>query len=249
MILVLVAFISGILTVFSPCVLPILPIVLASGVDGSIQRIRGMIVGLVLSFTAAALLLATVVRTLGIPADTVRLFAVVLLIIFGLSLIFHQVWVRVQTWIETHWHFQPTQSKNPGFWGGFSTGVSLGIVWTPCIGPVLASVATLAAVGSFSFLAFLIAFSYALGTALPLYFIAKGGTAASQRLGFVKTYNQNIRQVFGLVVLATALMIYSGADRALQAWTLENLPESWTLVTTFFEESLVSDQELRVLEK
>lgn len=242
-----IAFISGILTVFSPCVLPILPIILASGIDGNTRRIKGVIAGLVVSFTIASLLLATIVRVLGIPADTVRLLAVGLLIIFGLSLIFPQVWEKVQGWIEKYWRFQPSQSKNSGFGGGFITGVSLGIVWTPCIGPVAAAVATLAAVSSFSLSAVFIALAYALGTGIPLYFIAKGGSTISSNLSFVKKENQKIRQVFGLIILATALFIWSGVDRALQAWTLNNLPESWTQITSTFENSVNVDSQLEKL--
>lgn len=245
--LIPIAFISGVLTVFSPCVLPILPIILASGIDGNTKRIKGIIAGLVISFAVASLLLATVVRVLGIPADAIRIFAVALLIIFGISLVFPIIWEKVQAFIERYWHFQPSQNKNSGFWGGFLTGISLGIVWTPCIGPVVAAVATLAAVSSFSFSAILIAFAYALGTGIPLYFIAKGGAKASQKLTFFKTENQKIRQVFGVIILGTALFIWTGADRNLQAWTLQNLPESWTQLATTFESSLKVDTQLNEL--
>lgn len=239
-----IAFISGILTVFSPCVLPILPIILASGIDGNTRRIKGMITGLVVSFTIASLLLATLVRVLGIPADTVRLFAVGLLVIFGLSLVFPSLWEKAQAWIEKYWRFQPSQNKDSGFSGGFITGVSLGIVWTPCIGPVVAAVATLAAVSSFSLSAVFIALAYALGIGIPLYFIAKGGSKVSQKLSFVKKENQKIRQVFGIIILTTALFIWSGADRVLQAWTLNNLPQSWTQLATTFENKFNVDSEL-----
>ncbi|MBI2430882.1 MAG: cytochrome c biogenesis protein CcdA, partial [Candidatus Levybacteria bacterium] len=179
LLLIPIAFISGILTVFSPCVLPILPAVLASGIDGNTKRIKGVILGLIVSFTIASLLLATIVRVLGIPADTVRTLAVVLLIVFGLSLVFPVIWEKIQVFIERYWHFGFYQNQNSGFWGGFLTGASLGIIWTPCIGPVVAAMATLAAVSSFSFTMVAIVFAYALGTGVPLYFIARGGSAAS----------------------------------------------------------------------
>lgn len=231
-----IAFISGILTVFSPCILPILPIVLSSGIDGNKNRINGMILGLIASFTVASLLLATFVRILGVPADTVRLLAVVLLIVLGMSLIFPALWEKLQSWIEIHWRFQPIKKRNSGFSGGFLTGVSLGIVWTPCIGPVLAAVATLAAVSSFSIFSLFIVLVYAIGTAIPLYFIARSGGKVTSKFDFVKKENKKIRQIFGLIVLGTALFIWSGTDRAIQAWTLNNLPESWVNITTTFEE-------------
>ncbi len=123
----------------------------------------------------------------------------------------------------------------------------LGIVWTPCIGPVVAAVATLAAASSFSLSAILIALAYALGTGLPLYFIAKGGSAVLKKLTFFKKENQKIRQIFGLVILVTALFIQAGADRALQAWTLSHLPQSWTQIATIFEKSLNVDSQLEKL--
>ncbi len=234
--LIPIAFISGILTSFSPCVLPILPAVLASGIDGNTKRIKGVIIGLIVSFTIASLLLASVVRILGIPADTVRTLAVILLILFGISLVFPIIWERIQIWIERYWHIQPIQNQNSGFWGGFLTGTSLGIVWTPCIGPVVAAMATLAAVSSFSLTMVLIVLAYAIGAGIPLYFIARGGSAASQKLNFFKTENQKIRQVFGIIILATALFIWTGADRVFQGWILANLPQSWTQIATNFEE-------------
>lgn len=242
-----IAFVSGILTVFSPCVLPILPIVLASGIDGNSKRIKGVIVGLIISFTITSLLLATFARALGVPADTVRVLAVVLLVVFGLSLIFPIIWEKIQVFIERYWHFGAYKSKNSGFWGGFLTGVSLGIIWTPCIGPVVAAMATLAAVSSFSLTMVLVIFAYALGVGIPLYFIAKGGANISQKLTFFKTQNQKIRQVFGIIVLATALFIWTGADRSLQAWTLANLPEGWTQIVTTFEEKVNVDSQLQNL--
>lgn len=237
LLLIPIAFISGVLTVFSPCVLPILPIILTSGIEGKVWRIRGVIVGLVLSFTMASLLLATVVRTFGIPADMIRNFAVILLVIFGLSMVFPVFWEKIQTIIERHWKAIPKQNKSNGFSGGFITGASLGIVWTPCVGPVLATVATLSAVNKFSLETVFIAFAYALGTGVPLYFIAKGGKSVIKKLKIFKTNNEKIRQAFGIIVLVTALFIWTGTDKALQAWTLENLPSNLTQTATTFEEN------------
>lgn len=230
-----IAFISGLLTVFSPCVLPILPIVLASGIDGKTKRIKGIIAGLVVSFTLASLLLVTLVRVLGISADTIRDIAVFLLLIIGLNLVFPEIWTKILGNIEKYWHIQPVQKVDDSFLGGLATGVSLGIVWTPCVGPVLATVATLSATQTITMDTFSITLSYALGVSLPLYFIAKGGTSLSNRLGFVKKHNQNIRQIFGIVILLTSLAMIAGLDRDLQAWTLNALPQSWTQLGAEFE--------------
>jgi cytochrome c biogenesis protein CcdA len=244
-----IAFISGILTVFSPCVLPILPIVLASGIDGRIQRVRGIITGLVISFTIASLLLATIVRLLHIPADNIRFGAVILLIILGLSMVFPKLWKNTQVFIEKYWKAKPIQQQGNGFGSGFLAGVSLGIVWTPCIGPVVATVATLAALDSFSLISVLIIFFYALGTGVPLYLIAKGGRKVTQKLTFFKQNNEQVRSIFGSVILITAVMIYFSIDRIVQAWTLSVLPTSWTLLASTFENSLHVTNILRQLKK
>ncbi|MBI4091830.1 MAG: DUF3179 domain-containing protein [Candidatus Levybacteria bacterium] len=233
--LIPIAFISGILTVFSPCVLPILPIVLASGIEGKIGRIRGVVAGIVVSFTIAALLLATVVRVLGIPADTIRNIAVILLVIFGLSMVFPIIWEKVLVLIERFWKVRPVETQGGGFGGGFITGASLGVVWAPCIGPVVATVATLAAVSSFSISGIAVVAAYALGTGVPLYFIAKSGKAAIGKFPFLATGGEKVRQIFGVVILATALFIFTGLDRKIQEWTLNNLPEAWTQIATSFE--------------
>jgi len=247
--LIPIAFLSGVLTVFSPCVLPILPIILASGIDGKIARIRGVITGLVVSFTIASLLLSVIVRLFGIPVDVIRNFAVGFLVLFALTMLFPKLWEKMQYFIEQHWKITPVQSQGGGFGGGFLTGVSLGIVWTPCIGPVVATVATLAAVNSFSPLTILIAFSYALGTGIPLYFIAKGGRAVTQKLTIFKTNNQGIRQIFGAVILVTAVFISLGYDRTLQAWTLSHLPSNWTQLAATFEQKVNVNETLQTLKK
>jgi len=239
-----IAFISGILTVFSPCILPILPIILASGIDGKIWRIRGLIVGLVISFSVVTLLLAFFVQTLNISADAIRNLAVVLLVIFGISLVFPVIWDKVQALIERYWRFRPVQTGKDGFGGGLITGISLGIVWTPCVGPILAAVATLAAINSISLSTVGIVVVYALGVGLSLYIIARGGSKVSEKLGFVKTNNVTIRRVFGIIILLTALFIYSGFDRSIQAWTINNLPEKWVNITQTFEGSVNVDESL-----
>ncbi len=240
-----IAFVSGLLTVFSPCVLPILPIVLASGIDGKTKRIKGIIAGLVVSFTLASLLLVTFVRMFGISADLIRDMAVFLLLIIGLNLVFPELWTKIQGVIEKYWHIQPVQKIDDSFLGGFVTGISLGIVWTPCVGPVLATVATLSATQTVTMSTFFITLSYALGISVPLYYIAKGGTSLSNRLGFVKKHNQNIRQMFGIVILFTALAMVAGFDRSLQAWTLNALPQSWTQIGAEFESKLNVNQLLK----
>ena len=234
-ILLPIAFVSGILTILTPCVLPVLPVILASGVEGKIWRIRGIIAGIVISFTLAALTLSAIVRILGVPADTVRNIAVVFLLIFGLSLVFPVVWNKILGFVDRFWKFEPVKTKNEGFTGGILTGASLGLVWTPCIGPIVASVATLAAVDSFSGSSILLVSTYSLGIGLGLYLIAKAGTRVSEKFAFFKEKSQIVNRILGVVIIGTAIFIAVGADRGLRTWTLSVLPEAWTQLPTRFE--------------
>lgn len=240
-----IALFSGFLTVLSPCVLPILPIVLASGIDGNTKRIRGLIVGLVVVFTVLTLSLAAIVTALNIPADTLRFLAVIFLILFGIALLFPSIWGKIQAFIETRWHIRPAQGNKGSFWGGFVTGSSLAVVWTPCVGPIIATVATLAALNSFSTASVLLVSSYAIGIGIGLYIIARGGQAVSEKLGFIKRNNQTIRRVFGGIIIITALLIAFGFERQFQAWAIRVLPEKWAAIATTFESSFNVDEKLK----
>jgi cytochrome c biogenesis protein CcdA len=244
-----IAFVSGVLTVFSPCVLPLLPIILASGIEGRIPRIRGIIAGLVMSFTITSLLLTALVRLLNIPADTIRLGAIILLVILGLFMAFPKLSERAQDFIERYWNVKPIQRESNGFVGGFLTGISLGVVWTPCVGPIIATVATLVATNAFSPISVLLVFFYALGTGVPLYLIARGGRTVSQKLTFFKKNHELVRSVFGTVILLTALMIFFGIDRAIQTRTLDVFPSFWTQLASTFENAWHVSDNLRRLKE
>lgn len=235
-ILLIIALVSGILTSLSPCVLPILPVVLASGIDGNVKRVRGVILGLVLSFTVFAISLSAIVSALGMPADTIRIIAVVLLVGFGLSLAFPKIWDTIQFAIEKVWHPQPSTTQRRDFWGGILTGISLGVVWTPCVGPIVASVATLAAVGGLTLSSVLLVLFYSIGAGLTLYVLAKGGERLAGRMNFIKQNSTNLRRIFGIIIILTGLFIGFGFERQFQAWALNVLPEQWTNLPTVFED-------------
>ncbi|MBT4123844.1 MAG: DUF3179 domain-containing protein [Candidatus Pacebacteria bacterium] len=245
-----IVFISGILTVLSPCVLPILPIILSSGLDGKKSRIYGTITGLVVSFTFFALLLSSFISALGISSDTLRIIASVILGFFGLSLVIPKIWITIQGKLETVFH-APTNSvkKDSGFGGGFLTGVTLGLVWTPCVGPIIATVTTLASLQSFSIELLVLMFTYSIGIAIPLFAIAQGGSYISQKMGWYKKNQTKVRKWFGIIIIATSLLISSGLERKFQSWVLDNLPESISNPVGNFEEKFSESTEIEQLEK
>ncbi len=233
----LVAFVGGILTAFTPCVLPVLPVVLASGIEGKRSRTLGVIVGLISLFVIATVTLGTLVRATGISPDLIRVVSVGLLFLVSVFLIFPSLFEKLQFAVERIWH-PPQLGKDRGdFIGGFLTGASLGVIWTPCVGPLIGLVTALTASTPVSWQSWLIALSYGLGIGVALWFIAIHGGSALQRLSVVRSRMNDIRRIFGVIVAATALFILFGFDRQLQAWTLEHLPEEWTLAGGFLQDT------------
>ncbi len=242
-ILIVFAFLAGVVTILSPCILPVLPIVLSGSVGGDKRKPLGVVTGFVLSFTFFTLFLSTIVQLTGIPADSLRAFSIVILIVFGISLLVPQV----QQWIELAFsklaNMGPKQ-KAPvnSFWGGVVVGVSLGILWTPCVGPILASVISLALTGSVSGAAAIITLAYALGTAIPMLAITYGGRQLLTRVPWLLQNTGAIQKAFGVLMIITAIGIYFNVDRRFQTYILEAFPQYGVGLTAIEDNSLVQDQ-------
>ena len=122
-----VAFVAGIVTAISPCVLPVLPIVFAGGATGDRRRPYAIVAGLVWSFTLFTLVATALLSALGLPDDLLRNLAIGVVLLVGLSLL----WPRLGAVVERP--FQALGRRNPGgMGGGFLLGVSLGLLFTPC---------------------------------------------------------------------------------------------------------------------
>jgi cytochrome c biogenesis protein CcdA/thiol-disulfide isomerase/thioredoxin len=201
-----VAFVAGIVTAISPCVLPVLPIVFAGGATGDKRRPYAIVAGLVWSFTLFTLVATALLSALGLPDDLLRNIAIGVVLLVGLSLL----WPRLGGLVERP--FQALGRRNPGgLGGGFLLGVSLGLLFTPCAGPVIAAVAVLAATQRFSVEGVLVTLSYALGAGLVLLLIA----IAAQRgmnLQALRSRAPLIRRALGGVVVAVAIVMALGLD-------------------------------------
>jgi cytochrome c-type biogenesis protein len=221
---ILLAFVAGVVTVLSPCVLPLLPVILASAVQDGRWRPFGVLLGFVLSFAAITLLLATLVSSFGLHPDAMRALSGAILLVCGVFLAVPQL---------SHWFEMRTGSiaglsarfpDHGGFWGGFVLGAGLGLAWTPCVGPIMASVITLALNQTVTGGAVLVTLAYALGTAIPMAAVIFGGRALVQRVGFIQRHTTLIRLIFGLLLILAALLILTGFDRTIQTWLLITFP-------------------------
>ncbi|OGH14650.1 MAG: hypothetical protein A2687_00535 [Candidatus Levybacteria bacterium RIFCSPHIGHO2_01_FULL_38_26] len=236
------AFLAGIVTILSPCILPILPIILSSSLGGvNIGRLRplGVVFGFVASFTFFTLFLSTIVRISGIPVDTLRFLAVIVIAGFGVSFLVPRFQVLLERLFSKLSSFAPTRPAGTGFGSGFIIGLSLGLLWTPCVGPILASVISLAIVGTVTLDAFLIILAYSIGTAIPMFMIIIGGQNLFRKVPWLLVNSANIQKAFGIIMIATALGILFNIDRKFQTFILDRFPQYGVGLTQFEDNDLI----------
>jgi cytochrome c biogenesis protein CcdA len=230
------AFLAGLVTVASPCILPILPIALSSGVARGRLRPLGVIVGLVVSFSVFTLAVSQLVALLGLPANALRLAAVVIIALLALGMIVPALRDQLERLFSRLPGLAPTR-QGSGWWGGLLTGAALGLVWAPCAGPVLAAITTLAATSRVTSQVVAVTAAYALGVGTPLLAIAYGGQAAIRRVPALSRRSLGIQRVFGGLMLVMALLIALNADVALTVWATSALPADWNNRLQAFEDT------------
>ncbi|MGN6201581.1 MAG: redoxin domain-containing protein, partial [Solirubrobacterales bacterium] len=151
----------------------------SAGATGGRRRPLGIVAGLALSFTFATVALVYVIAALGLPDDLLRKLAIAVLIAFGLTLMAPPLAARVEAWIS---RFAARgggpKTGGDGFWSGTLIGLSLGFVYAPCAGPILAGVITVSASQDFNAGRLAVALSYGIGSAVVLYFLMLGGRRA-----------------------------------------------------------------------
>ncbi len=231
-----VAFVAGIVTALSPCVLPVLPIVLAGGATGGSRRPFAVVAGLVVSFTVFSLTAATLLTALGLPDDLLRNLAIAVVVVVGLGLL----WPRLGDLLGRPFYALARRPPSDTG-GGFVLGLSLGLLFTPCAGPVIAAVATVAATQDLTLSAFAITLAYGLGAGLVLL----GFVLAARRglsLPGARAHAPAIRRALGAAVLAVAVLMVLGVDKKLQT----QVPE-YTRSLQGLEESAAAQGELEDL--
>ena len=216
-----------------------LPIVLSGSVGGKRKPI-GIVVGFIGSFSVFTLLLSTLVKVLQIPPGTLRLGAVAVITVFGLILLFPFLQLQFEK-IAFRLVRQREQKNRTGFAGGLAIGTSLGLIWTPCVGPIIASVISLAISQQVDGGAFVIILAYAAGTAIPMFAIMKGGRRLIQRFPGLTRNTGKIQRGFGIVMIIAGLTIGFGLDRQLQTKILEIFPGYGSGLTSFEQTEAVQN--------
>jgi cytochrome c biogenesis protein CcdA/thiol-disulfide isomerase/thioredoxin len=205
-----VAFVAGVVTALSPCILPILPLVLAGSATGSERRPYAIVAGMVASFTVFTLTATALLSALGLPNDLLRNLAIAAVLVVGMTLIFPRIADVVARPFRAAGRWAPREAG-----GGFLLGASIGVLCTPCAGPIIAAIATVAATQRLSFGAVLITLSYALGVGLVLLGIALAGRRGLG-LTAVRRQARVIRPVLGAALVAVAIVMFLGLDLGLR---------------------------------
>jgi cytochrome c biogenesis protein CcdA/thiol-disulfide isomerase/thioredoxin len=208
LILVPIAFAAGVITAFTPCILPVLPIVLAGGAGAGTRRPYAIAAGLITTFTAFLLAGAWLWGLIGISATHQIQIGAVLLLALALTLIVP----KVGELVERPFLFV-TRRRAGDLGGGFFLGASLGLVFIPCGGPVLATLTANAATDRVGGWIVAIAIAYAAGAAVPLFAIAYGSRGLAARF---RQHAQAVRVAGGVLMAAAAVVIYQGWAENLQ---------------------------------
>jgi cytochrome c biogenesis protein CcdA/thiol-disulfide isomerase/thioredoxin len=222
--LILIAFVVGVITAFTPCVLPVLPIILASGgTADNRRRPYAIIAGLVTTFTLFTLAGTWIWSQLHISAKYQIRIGVAVLLLASLTLIVP----RVGELLERPFRFL-TRRRAGDLGGGFLLGASLGLVFVPCAGILLGAVITNVGTDRVSFESALVLIAFAVGTALPMLLVAQGSRRVTTSF---RTHAQTVRVAAGILMAAAAVVIYKGWLEDLQTkvptWTLT--AERWLL--------------------
>ena len=231
-----IAFAAGGLSTLSPCVLPLLPILIGTAASGHRHGPLALAGGLTLSFTLLGVLLASAGAAIGLDPVMFRNVAAMILIILGLVLLSSVLQARfavAAAGLSSVGQGLLSRVKIEGLFGQFSLGLLLGIVWSPCVGPTLGAAITLASQGQQLTQVTLVMALFGLGAGLPL--IVLGSLSRDVMLrtrGRLLLAGQQGKRFLGAIMLVLGAFILSGLDKDVEVWILDSAPTWLTQIGT-----------------
>ena len=228
--------IAGALTTLSPCVFPLLPVI----VGGAVQRHRAapvaMGLGMAIMFTLIGLLVGGLGGSLSLAPDDVRRVGASLLLAFGVVMLvppLERRFSNLMTPLASSANGATARLDGGALVGSFALGGLLGLVWSPCAGPLLGStLALVATAGGAARGAFLLGL-FGLGAALPLVAAAYASRAGFGRArAWVLAHTGGAKRAMGGLLLLVGVLILTGGDHAIEAWVNDRLPDAWLALTT-----------------
>ena len=251
MIVLAFALVAGILTILAPCTLPVIPLVLGSATGGGGRRIGGIFIGFGASFLAVTVVFAAALATLGVSTDRLRLGAAAVLGLVGLSL----AWPRLAGILDRT--LAPVQQRaaartvltpgagQGGLVGGLAIGAGIGLIWAPCVGPIMAAVIAAVVVSGPSPLAVAIAAAYVAGAVIPLAAIARWSRRVTRAVD--PQWADRLRRGFGLAMALTSVVVLTGLDVPLQSRLSASLPADLNAALFAVEQQPAVQEGLSVL--
>lgn len=242
-VLLLFAFISGLITIAAPCIWPLLPIVLSASATGGHRKPLGITLGIISTFGIFTLSISYIVKIIPFDPNSLRLFAVIVIVFLGLILLIPKFSAKVEglvSRLNSRFSFG-TQNKN-GLIGGFITGMALGLVWAPCAGPILATIATLSATQAVNSSIVLVTITYILGIGIPLFIFASFGRRIFSKSKKLSPYLGKIQQIFGIIMILTAVLIFTNYDKIIEAKLLNYFPSYSNFLTKLESNSDVTNE-------
>ncbi|NMM10290.1 MAG: cytochrome c biogenesis protein CcdA [Polaromonas sp.] len=231
-------FLAGLLSTLSPCVLPIIPILLGSATNAHPRAPLALAGGLAISYAVIGTTLAWAGSALDIDASIFRNVGAVILGLLGLVLIsgsLQQRFASATSSLGDAGNNLISRMRLDGLWGQFAIGLVLGIVWSPCVGPTLGAAVVLASQGSHLPQVALLMGIFGLGAALPVVALAYVSRGAMMKMrGKLVQAGKTGKMILGTIMIALAVMILSGADKPIETWLVDHSPAWLTKLTTRF---------------
>lgn len=228
----LLAYLAGILTLINPCVLPVLPIVLASSLHQDRRAPLALAAGLSLSFVALGLGVTAIGPALGLDSDTVARAAALVMMAFGLVMLVPALSQRFATataGLATRADVQIDNTDASGLGGQFLSGTLLGAVWSPCIGPTLGAAIALASTGESIGRAGAVMAAFALGVSTLVLGLAYGAKSAlRRRQTLLRTLAERAKPIMGAVFMLVGAALWFQLNHVAEAWLIDTLP-AWLI--------------------
>ena len=249
MILLVGAFLAGMLTILSPCALPIVPLLVGASVAGRGRRIAWILIGFGVTFIAITVVLASALAAVELSAAGARLIAAVILAVAGLSLVVPALRatsaVRLAPVADAASRFaRPSRPSEP--LQGLVLGGLIGLVWAPCVGPIMAAVVVSSALVGPTVSGLGIASAYVVGAALTFGTVALLGQRVVSRVTPARRHA--LQRSAGLTMVLAAALIATGLDLTVQARIADALPAGWGTALTSVEDSPDVDAALAALD-
>lgn len=232
------SLLAGVLSILSPCVLPLVPILLGSAVLAHRLGPFALAGGLMISFTVVGTFIAAAGVSLGLDQAVLRSIAAVLLLGFGLILLlpsWQEKFAVAASGLSSSGQSLLSGLTLDGLPGQFVLGLLLGVVWSPCVGPTLGAAITLASQGDSLIQVALVMAVFGLGASIPLVLLGLASRQAMSRWrGKLLEAGKRGKQILGSIMLVLGVAIITGGDKMFESWILSHAPEWLVRLTTSF---------------